>query len=362
MSKRARRGAMASVTALGAVGLALAAAPAPAAPAVGRAAPAPVKVISGGLDDPYGIQVRGDYGYVAENVSGEVTRVSYDGRQKRLFGDVAGVSGVGVGNRYVYAVLGGGDETGQAPPAAFDPTTVLRYDPRTGKVREIANLLDYELKRNPDGQVQFDADHQPYDTLSNPFAMHRSRYGLFVADGGGNDVLRVDPHSGKVHTFFVPPTITSVPECREAGAQANPGTVGCDSVPTGLDTARGSVYVSTLGSERPGAGRVYQVNPRSGKVQHTWRGLTAPTGVAVAPNGTVYVSSVLAGAGPGDPTTFGRITRIAPDGKRTEAQVTMPIGLEYTRGRLFASSYSVGSFFGLEHAGRVVEVRPSAFR
>ena len=115
----------------------------------------------------------------------------------------------------------------------------------------IADLGKYELAHNPDGQVQF-VDGKPVDALSNPFAMTMSRYGLIVADGGANDVLRVDPSTGRVSTFFVPHTVTDVKACLAPGAQSNPGTVGCDPVPTGVAVSRGSVYVSTLGAEQPG--------------------------------------------------------------------------------------------------------------
>ena len=69
--------------------------------------------------------------------------------------------------------------------------------------------------------------------------------GLLVADGGANDVLRVNPRTGKVSTFFVPPT-AKTPACLAEGAQANPGTVGCDPVPTGLAVHGRYVYVSTI--------------------------------------------------------------------------------------------------------------------
>jgi hypothetical protein len=56
----------------------------------------------------------------------------------------------------------------------------------------------------------------------------------------------------------------------------------------------------------------------------------------------------------------GRITRIQ-HGRITHAQGTMPTGLESAGGRLYASSWSIASFLGIEHAGRLVEVRPAAF-
>jgi hypothetical protein len=57
----------------------------------------------------------------------------------------------------------------------------------------------------------------------------------------------------------------------------------------------------------------------------------------------------------------GRITRIE-DGDITHAKVTMPTGPEYLGGRLYASSWSIAGFFGIQHAGKLVQVNPSAFQ
>jgi hypothetical protein len=276
------------------------------------------------------------------------------------------VAGVAIGPNRVYSVLGGADETGPAPSAKYAPSSVLRSDARGKHIKVIADLAKYELRRNPDGQVQF-VDGKPVDALSNPFSMLKTRYGLLVADGGANDVLRVNPRTGRVSTFFVPPTVKDVPACLEDGAQANPGTVGCDPVPTGIAQFRGSVYVSTLGAEVPGAGRIYKLNARTGKVQRVWKGLTAPTGIAVNTNGAIFVSEVLFGAPEGeppagfDPASVGRLTRIYR-GKITHTHVTMPTGLTLRGGKLWASAWSIASFLGIQHAGQVVRVRLGSFR
>jgi hypothetical protein len=340
---------------------------APAASAV-EARPA-ARTITAKLDGPFGLQraVRHRGFVVAESVSGQVTRVFLDGRKRAIINGAPGVAGVAAGPRRVFAVLGGPDENGQAPAGKYGPSTVIRstYDGRGTKV--IADLGKYELAHNPDGQVQF-VDGKPVDALSNPFAMTASRYGLIVADGGANDVLRVNSRTGHVSTFFVPHTVRDVKACLAPGAQSNPGTVGCDPVPTGVAVSRGSVYVSTLGAEQPGAGRVYKLDERTGKVQRVWRGLTSPTGIAVRPDGTVFVSEVLHGAPAGDgppppgfdPRTVGRITKIS-HGRMTHAQVTMPTGLQYTGGSLYAAAWSIADFLGLKHKGQVVKVRQGAF-
>ena len=361
MSKRRTAGAVALAAAL-ALGVA-AVAPASASGGTGK-----VEVVADGLTGPFGLDALGGGGFLtAESFSGEVTRVDPQGRQHTLIANAAGVSGVAKGPQHLFAVLGGPDELGQPPQGDYPAATVIRSDLKGKNVKVLKNLLTYELNHNPDGQKQF-VDGEPPDTLSNPFSVNRSKYGLLIADGGANDVLRVNPVSGSVTPFFVPPTVKDVKACLEPGAQANPGTVGCDPVPTGIAVTDNSVYVSTLGAEVPGAGRVYRLDPRTGKVRHVWKGLTAPTGIAISPSGAIYVSEVLEGAPEGDepppgfdPSTVGRITKIA-NGKRTHAQVTMPTGLDFRGGDLYSTAWSVALFFGIDHPGQIVKVKQSAFK
>ena len=326
-----------------------------------------VTVIAEGLDDPFGLSKAVDHHglLVAESTSGEVTRVFFDGRTETILDGVPGVAGVAGGPRRVFAVIGGPNEEGSPSGGQYGPSKVLRMDYQGGNVKVIADLLEFELEANPDGQVQF-VDGEPVDALSNPFAMTWSRHGLFVADGGANDILKVDPRTGDVSTFFAPRTFKDTEECQAPDANANPGTRGCDPVATGVKVRGGSVYASFLGAEAPGAGRVYKLDARTGEVQRVWKGLTSPTGVAVKRNGTVFVSHVLEGAPAGppgpdfDPASIGEITRIK-GGERTRAQVTMPTGMTTYRGRLYSTAYSIGSFLGLEGAGQVVRVPVRAF-
>jgi hypothetical protein len=260
-------------------------------------------------------------------------------------------------------VLTGGSD---APDADLSGTAKLFAIGKDGSQRLVADFLAYELAHNPDGQTQF-VDGQSVDSLSNPFNVLAGRGSVyaFVADAGGNTVYAV-PRRGEPRPFFVPPVVTDG-VC--AGAPNNdPQHAGCDPVPTGLAYGPGNtLYVSTLGAEAPGAGKVYVLDLATGAVRRVISGLTAPTGLAVAPDGTVYVSEVLHGApegdpGPGfDPSTVGQITRIAPNGTRTIAQVTMPVGLDFHGGTLYSSAWSVGYFLGIEGAGEVVKVAPSAF-
>lgn len=362
-----RRAALVTLVSLGTA--AALAAPASSLAAASGSGQSGVTVLTSGLDDPFGLQKAIDHrGFVvAENSTGKVTRVFPDGGRRVILRDVPGVAGVAASPKRVFAVIGGPNEEGSPSGGKYGPSRVIRmtYNGKGKKV--IANLLHYELKHNPDGQVQF-VDGKPVDALSNPFAMTWSRFGLFVADGGANDVLRINPRTGKVTTFFVPKTVTDVPDCQGPDANANPGTKGCDPVPTGVQVLRNSVYVSTLGAEAKGAGRVYKLNARTGKVQRVWKHLTAPTGVLAMRGGsTVYTSHVFHGAPAGppppdfNPADVGWITRIQ-HGQRTHAQVTMPVGLVAKDGKLYSTAWSVGSFLGMQNAGQVVKVAPRAFK
>ena len=350
--------------------VAFAAAAAVVAPATWAGTPsaARVTVVTKNLDGPFGLaSARGGHHglVVAESDSGQVTRVALNGSKWAILKGAPGVAGVATGPHHVFAVIGGPNEEGAPSGGKYGPSRVLRISYDGKHVKVIANLLRYERLHNPDGQVQLVNGH-PVDALSNPFAMTASRYGLFVADGGANDVLRVNPRTGHVSTFFAPPTVKNVPACKGPDANANPGTKGCDPVPTGVQVLGRSVYVSTLGAEAPGAGRIYKLSARTGKIQRVWSGFTAPTGIAVRRDGTIYFSEVLYGAPEGppapdfNPASIGRITRIH-HGHVTHAQVTMPTGLLLRGGHLYATAWSIGSFLGIPHAGQIVRVSDSSF-
>lgn len=355
-----RRTSLRTAAAVSALGLSLTTASALAAPTPSTAdAPpsSPVgRVVAEGLAAPFGLAVgRAGSVLVAEAGAGQVTRVDRRGRTSTVVSDAPGVAGVASRGPFVWSVLGGPpppDEQARLTPGAargaaapYAPTSVLRTNLDTGRTVVIADLEDHELAENPDGQQQL-VDGVPVDALSNPFSMTLTPRGLLVADGGANDVLRVDPRTGEVTTFFVPPN-PRTPECLADDAQANPGTVGCDSVPTGVAYRGGAVYVSTLGSERPGAGRIYRLSDRTGRVQRVWDGLDSPTGVAVGRHALFY-SQVFGGQG-------GQVVKVDRAGRSTAAAYPTPTGLLHARGRLWAS---IGS---LSPSGSVVVVPRRAF-
>ncbi|WP_380172694.1 ScyD/ScyE family protein [Kineococcus sp. DHX-1] len=337
-----------------------------AAPAHAGAPPGgPVAVVAQGLDDPFGLASEGGKFYVAESSAGEISGFVPGGRPTVRLADFAAPAGVDRRAGTLYVVTGEAQD-----PAATGGSTL--WSSRRGEPRRVlADLMAFELANNPDGQPQFGPDGAPLDALSNPFAVlagQGSDRRVFVADAGANDVLAVDP-DGTVSAFFVPPAVTT--GLCEGLENNGVDDGGCDPVPTGLAWGPdGHLFVSTLSGEAPLEGRVYELDPRDGTVLGETSGFTAPTGVAVGDDGTLYVSELLEGAPAGegpppadfDPTTVGRIVAVSPDGDRSAAQVTMPLGLRFTHGHLYSTAFSVaGLFLGQPGIGQVVRVDDGAF-
>jgi hypothetical protein len=321
-----------------------------------------IKTVVSGLNAPVSI----DFGlkghlYIAEAADAKITEIGYNNIRRTVASNLPGLAGisVGYGDFKVFAVQGFIPETRSAPASAPVVSFKVGHQPR-----QIADLLPYELANNPDGQAQNTGPED--DALTNPYAVlalpdHR----VLVADAAGNDVIAISP-SGRLSTFFAPRNITTG-AC--AGAPNNDAAhPGCDPVPTGLALgANGDIYVSGLGAEAPNAARVWRLDARTGHVKQVWGDLTDAVGVAVGPDGSVYVSELFFGQDPEsptfDPTQAGRIVRIAPNGSRTYAAVPLPGGLLVDRGTLYATRLSVLDEFlpAPTHSGSVVTVGRAAF-
>jgi hypothetical protein len=209
-----------------------------------------------------------------------------------------------------------------------------------GGFRTFADLLAHELEANPDRQLQFDADGNPVDALTNPYAVLRHRGEVLVADAGANAVLAVSAQ-GRVRTFAVPPVITAG-ACAETPNNTVPAGNSCDTVPTGLAHGPdGYVYLSGLGGEAPGTGRVWKLHPVTGKVVRTWGGFTTAHGVGVGPDGSVWVSELFPG----------KVTKVAPNGRRTSIPVPFPGGIAVAPHGVYVSAFSIAPAAGVDLGG-----------
>lgn len=379
------RVALVAATALTCTGL-LGGAPATAVSPKAAETPATVTVVATGLQGPRQLSAKDGYFYVAEADAGQVTRVRRSNGDKRVavtnLPDAQAVTRVG---SKLYMSTGEAERETIRPKGAVDAKLYVAKPFQ--KRKTFADPYAFELKYNPDNQTQFGEDGVPADAVSNPyFLIERKGPGfLLMAAAGGNDVLAVSK-SGKLSPFFVPSVITTG-VCQGA-EQNSPAGPSCDPTPTGIAYGPdGNIYISGLSGLAPNEGRVYVVN-RSGKLIKTLTGFSNAVGVAVGPDGSVYVSDLLQGmpfdeeaarqsaASPAraaragakaaaedefDPAAVGQIVKVAPDGKRTYAQVTMPSGLLFTGGKLYANTWAVAGLLELDHPGEIVAVDQSSF-
>jgi hypothetical protein len=223
------------------------------------------------------------------------------------------------------------------PPFVPDQLGRLFVGKAHGLPSEVANVSAYNQAANPDGQ--------PFD--SNPYAvLVTSPTTELVADAAANDIVQIA--NGAPSTFHVFPNLTTGRCARKH--DPTPSFPGCNFVPTSLaQDHRGDIFVTGLASEVPGAGEVVELDPSGATVLQTWTGFTAPDGVAVSRDGTVFVSQLEAPeAAPPSAQIVGVVTTISPSGVQANTDVPFPGGLVLDRsGNLYVSAFSIAPATGL---------------
>jgi hypothetical protein len=300
-----------------AAGLSLAWSPAATAePGHLRSSGPTVRVLNDGVIAPFQLAVHDDDVYVADGGTSLVSRLHHGAlstvAQGPQPGEVAGVALTRNGRTVAYT-----SSDGTTHETAL---TILRK----GRSPVTADLSGYEAKKNPDGHRSYGIKNpsqcvvDAFAKLGGPPASYKGivdshPYSVTslkddswaVADAAGNDILKVSS-TGKVSLVAVLPSQPLKITQEIARSQNLPDcvvglTYRFEPVPTDVEVGRdGWLYVSTLpgGPEDPSLGargKVYKVNPWSGRVKEVAHGFSGATNLAIDKWGRIYVAELFAG-------------------------------------------------------------------
>jgi hypothetical protein len=175
---------------------------------------------------------------------------------------------------------------------------------------------------------------------SHPYSVARVGNRWVVADAGSNVLWSVSDKGAVSKLSVLPPqSITITAEMAGAmGADCLAGiTYAFEPVPTDVEVATdGSLWVSLLpgGPEDPSLGArgaVYTVNASSGAATRVAGGFLGATNLAVAPDGTVYVTELFGG----------KISKISRNGAvSTAATIERPLSVEVHGGYLYVGQFA----------------------
>jgi hypothetical protein len=282
-------------------------------------------------------------GQVSRLVEGIRSRAHEDGSRATGVHDLAfGEDGE------LYGVIGLGNPPENRAEVEQEGETQLgrlvRIDTETGELTAVADIAAFEQSANPDEGAPD----------SNPYSLAPLAGGDFVvADAGGNFVARVTP-AGEISTLAVfPSRPMQGPDGSEIPMQSVP-----DAVAIGPG---GEITVGELtGFPFPPGGAQVWVVGDDGSQSVFADGFTNIIDLAWAPDGSLYVLEWarvgLMGIDPADPSTMeGRLVRIAPDGTRADVASS---GLVFPGGVAIApdGSLYVTTFSVMEDMGAVVRI------
>ncbi len=325
--------------------------------------PSPV-VIAHGLKNPRQLSFDGNRLYVAEagtggtgactassegsevcfGDTGGVTRIDSSG-QKRVLGQLPSVapsdgnSAVGpsdvsfTGDSY-QVLLGLGANPAVRP--TLDNSAHELASLVAGRLNHsrstLADLGGYEAAHDPDGA----------GPDSNPAGMTRAGGSVYVADAGGNSILKVQ--NKKVTTVATLPTqLEEAPPSLGLPAGAK---IPAQAVPTSVAVGPdGALYVSQLTGFpfQPGKASIYRIG-KSGKPTVYARGLTNVTDLAWY-RGTLYAVQIADGgllAVPEDTLPSGSLVKIVKGAPKTVVDdLVAPYGVALRGGNAYVTTCSV---------------------
>jgi hypothetical protein len=199
----------------------------------------------------------------------------------------------------------------------------------------------------------------PYD--SDPYDVVAYRGGWAVADAGANDVLYVSATGHVSMLARFPAGAEQLP----AGVLGNrtPITVNAQAVPTSLAVGPdGGLYVGLLRGvpSDPGSADVYRVVP--GHKPMIWaRGLTSVTAIAFDRRGRLLATEFNTGGLLSPPTVPGALVRISHDGRTVTplpvAGLFQPTGVAVSPdGTIYVSNFGDSNTLTPGQAGEIVKV------
>ncbi|HWS59020.1 MAG TPA: ScyD/ScyE family protein [Actinotalea sp.] len=327
------------------------AAPPPSAP------PSEPTVVADGLITPlsFAVTPRGDV-YVGQAFAGTLTHITKEGVRH----DVVSVAPASIG---AVSVHDGTLTWAQREAEGFEVSSAVLFRQAPDGTTTQVDLLASEAAANAD-QVNtygiqglddacaatIPAELAPFllpysgRVDSNPYSSLTAAGTTYVADAGANAIFAVSADGGVTTAAVLPPTAILLTEGMAAGFGLDACVAGhefwAEPVPTDVEMGQdGMLYVTSLpgGAEDASLGAngaVYRVDPGTGDVALVARGFIGATNLAVAPNGTIYVTELFAG----------RLSAISRSGDlSTVAELDQPAAVEWQSGRLYVSTQVFGN-------------------
>ncbi|MBD2507729.1 ScyD/ScyE family protein [Nostoc muscorum FACHB-395] len=233
--------------------------------------------------------------------NGSLLKIAQDGTKTNIISDLtslalspSGEQAAGpadikfdsLGNAYLLTGLAGDPTNRDTVLKSPDLGKLYKVDLSTGGLTTLADFGKYETAFNPDGT----------DIISNPYALAIKGETAYVVDGGGNSIYTVGlDGSGIKNVAAVPEKVIdrNKLEFPDLGPGVDPSTLPItqQSVPTGIAIAPdGSLTVSeyTYFPYPEGEARIFSVDPNTLQSNVIADGFTQLTGVAYDPDGNLY--------------------------------------------------------------------------
>lgn len=275
--------------------------------------PTPNPVIkSSAVVAPFNLDLFRGKVYVADGFANQVGRLKADGTIAPVVADAPGTSGIAHsrnGRYRAYTVTEGGG------PGAITASGLQIAGPR-GSLK-YADTLAYETAKNPDQKYTYGPTSSDacvvaalgpaYTGIVDSHAYSVAALGKswILADAGANALLKID-NRGRIKTLAVlPPQPLKITAAVATALELPDCTVGVtyrfEAVPTDVEVGKdGYLYVTTLpgGPETAAAGargKLWRVNPRTGKARVIATGFAGATNLAIGRKGEIYVAEYFAG-------------------------------------------------------------------